>query len=191
VKTEKRLTFTDRAAWRSWLVANHASSQTVWLVFFRTSTGSPSIDYESAIEEALCYGWIDSLIKSLDDQRYMRKFTRRTNVGKWSPSNIARMKSLIATGRMTPAGMAVIDPRLLSGASERAHNSHQESVFPQEYQGMLVANPKAMQFFNNLPPSQKRLTVGWVLSAVKPETRLRRMQEVVTRMAAGQRLGLK
>lgn len=184
------LTFSDQAGWRNWLEVNHTSSQAVWLVFYRRQTGRSSIDYESAVEEGLCYGWIDSIIKHLDTDRYARKFTKRTNPKKWSPTNLDRLKMLIETGRMTPAGLTVIDPGVLSGSIQPATREHQDMNFPHEYDLRLKANIAAYVFFNSLPPSQRRLTVGWVMSAVKPETRNKRMEEVISRMASGERLGL-
>lgn len=188
---EEYLYFSDQAAWHTWLSDNHAARQVVWLIFYKSQTGLPSIDYECAVEEAICFGWIDSLIKHLDDQRYARKFTRRTNIKKWSPTNIKRLKRLIAAGRMTPAGKAVIDPAILSGTVEPVRRAHQEMALSSEYQEILKGNPEAWKFFNSLPPSQKRLTIVWVMSAVKPETQKKRMEEVLSRMARGKRLGLK
>jgi uncharacterized protein YdeI (YjbR/CyaY-like superfamily) len=185
------LTFTGQAQWHAWLEANHATSRTVWLVFYRSNTDPSSLDYEGAVEEALCYGWIDSIIKHLDNERYARKFTKRLNPKKWSPTSLDRLKMLIENGRMTPAGLAVIDPGVLSGSIQPSTRVHQELDFPQEYDLKLKANDAAYIFFNSLPPSQRRLTVGWVMSAVKPETRNKRMEEVLSRMASGKRLGLK
>jgi uncharacterized protein YdeI (YjbR/CyaY-like superfamily) len=191
VTPENYLTFSDQASWRTWLEVNHASSQAVWLVFYRRQTGLPSIDYESAVEEALCYGWIDSIIKHLDTDRYARKFTKRTNPKKWSPANLDRLKMLIENRRMTPAGLAVIDPGVLSGSIQPATREHQDLYFPPEFDLRLKGNLAAYVFFNSLPPSQRRLTVGWVMSAVNLETRNKRLEEVISRMASGKRLGLK
>jgi uncharacterized protein YdeI (YjbR/CyaY-like superfamily) len=149
------------------------------------------LNYEGAAEEALCYGWIDSIIKHLDNDRYARKFTKHKNPKKWSPTNLDRLKMLIENGRMTPADLAVIDPGVLSGSIQPATRGHQDLNFPHEYNIRLKANSAAYAFFNSLPPSQRRLTVGWVMSAVKPETRNKRLEEVLSQMASGKRLGLK
>src|SRR5919206_1474760 len=102
----KTLYVKDRAAWRAWLEENHASEREVWLVYYKKHTGRPRVPYDDAVEEALCFGWIDSLVKTLDADRYIQKFTPRVNARKWSRSNLERVKKLLREGRMTEAGRA-------------------------------------------------------------------------------------
>ena len=101
------------AQWRAWLRKNHGIIREVWLVFYKKHTGKPGVTYGQAVEEALCWGWIDSIIKRLDDERYAQKFTPRADAAKWSASNILRARALILAGRMRSAGLAVISPDVL------------------------------------------------------------------------------
>ena len=107
VTVKKSLHVTSRAAWRAWLERNHRRKTEVWLVFFKAHTGKPRVEYDDAVEEALCFGWVDSLVKRLDEERYAQKFTPRKAGSRWSPSNRTRVAKLVREGRMTPAGLAV------------------------------------------------------------------------------------
>lgn len=108
MKMDRLLTVRSHVAWRRWLSKNHDREGDVWLVFFKRVTGEPSLPYDDAVEEALCFGWIDSLIRRIDDRRYARKFTPRKDTTTWSPSNRARAARLLRDGRMTPAGLAKV-----------------------------------------------------------------------------------
>src|SRR5918992_6386370 len=112
MKISKKLYVTNRDEWRAWLEKNHATEREVWLIYYKKHTGKPRIPYDDAVEEALCFGWIDSIVKTLDGDRYMQKFTPRTNVGKWSRLNLERVKKLLHEGRMTEAGRAKLPPDL-------------------------------------------------------------------------------
>ena len=185
------LALADSASWRTWLEAHYASESEAWLVYYKKTAGQPSIDYESSVEEALCYGWIDSIIQKIDEASYARKFTPRTNIVKWSESNKRRVRKLTAEGRMTPAGMEKvtfpIDPKEASAQS----SSRQMFEFSPEMIEVFHANPIAWAFFNQLSPSERRNVTGWIMSAKKDETRLRRLTEAMGLFAQGQRLGLK
>jgi len=107
MKIGKTLYVTNRADWRKWLKKNHKKEPEIWLIYFRKSTGKPRIEYSDAVEEALCYGWIDSIEKRIDEERLAQRFTPRRPNSNWSESNKERMKKLIKNGKMTPAGLAV------------------------------------------------------------------------------------
>lgn len=176
----------SRAAWRAWLAKHHAAASEVWLVFHKTHTGTPSIDYDAAVEEALCFGWVDSLIKRLDADRYARKFTPRKADSKWSPSNRRRYAQLKAARRLAAAGKA------RQPTSRNAYDPAPDtSKLPADVATALKATPKAWTCFQSLPPSHRRRYLLWILTAKLDETRQRRLREAVRLLLRGQELGLR
>jgi len=174
--------------WHNWLQQNHASAKEVWLIFYKKHTGKASLNYEETVEEALCYGWIDSLIKKLDEERYARKFTPRINFSKWSDSNINRMNKLIGTGRMKPEGLRTITQEILAS---RPQEKSKELEVPSYIKDKLSSIPAAACNFEDLSPSHKKRYIGWIDSAKKKETKLRRLEEAVKMLIRNERLGLK
>ena len=177
----------DLGAWRAWLAKHHQSETEVWLVFYKQHTGKPSIDYGDALDEALCFGWIDSLVKRLDDARYARKFTPRKPDSKWSASNRKRYAVLRDSGRLMPAGLERPPTRRTATRPPR----YELKVIPPYIQRVLRGRPAAWKTFQRLAPSHQRRYVGWIDSAKREETKLRRLQEAVELLAAGKQLGLK
>jgi uncharacterized protein YdeI (YjbR/CyaY-like superfamily) len=175
------------ARWRKWLAANHASATEVWLVFYKQHTGRRSIDYLDALDEALCFGWIDSLVRRIDDDRYTRKFTPRKPGSKWSEINKKRYATLEAEGRLAAAGKAR-SPK--NGGSYGPRPSGPKKL-PAYIAKALKARPAAWSFFETLAPSHQRHCFGWVDVAKRPETRERRLREVIRLLSAKQKLGLK
>ncbi len=175
----------DRQQWRPWLGKHHASSPGVWLVFYKDHTGVKSILYEDSVRAALCFGWVDSLIKRLDDDRYARKFTPRKSTSKWSDSNRQRWAELKAAGLLTAAGLAAA-----STDNTYAPPSPIPDL-PAYIAKALQANPKAWRFFQELAPTYRRHFVGWIHTAKRPGTREKRIRESIALLAAGKKLGLK
>jgi uncharacterized protein YdeI (YjbR/CyaY-like superfamily) len=179
------LRVTSRRQWRAWLAKHHASSPGVWLVFYKAHTGAKSIPYEDAVREALCFGWIDSLVKRLDDDRYALKVTPRKPTSKWSDLNRRRWAELEAAGRLAPAGLA---------AAPTTRTYAPRPVIP-ELPGYIAralrANSRAWKFFRELAPTYRRDFVVWIHLAKRPETRARRIRESISLLAAGKKLGLK
>jgi len=171
--------------WRTWLGRHHASSPGVWLVFYKNHTGIESIPYEDAVREALCFGWIDSLIKRLDDNRYARKITPRQPASKWSAINRKRWAELKAAGRLTPAGLAAAP----TGNTYAPRPAIPD--MPAYIAAAFKTNPKAWKYFRELAPSHRRHFVVWIHTAQRPETREKRIRESIALLAAGQKLGLK
>jgi uncharacterized protein YdeI (YjbR/CyaY-like superfamily) len=164
---------------------HHASSQGVWLVFYKDHAPVKSLPYEESVREALCFGWIDSLIKRLDDDRYARKFTPRQPTSKWSDINRKRWEELKVAGLLTPAGIA-------AAPTENAYALRPEIPdLPTYIADALKANPKAWGFFQELAPTYRRHFVGWIHTARRPETREKRIREAIALLEAGQKLGLK
>jgi uncharacterized protein YdeI (YjbR/CyaY-like superfamily) len=176
--------FSGRAAWRAWLKKNHATSPGLWLVFYKPGKG---ITYEEAVEEALCYGWIDSLIKRLDADRYLRKFTPRTNTGHWSAINLQRIRRLQREGRMTTAGLAKLD----KGVQAYVPLAKRRIAVPPDLRRALAGNPRARENFARLAPSYRRHYVAWIATAKKAETRVRRLRIALALLAKDRKLGMK
>ena len=176
----------SRREWRSWLAKNHASSAGVWLVYYKDHTGVKSIDYGDSVCEALCFGWVDSLIKRLDEERYARKFTPRKPTSNWSDSNRKRWAELQAAGLLAEAGLA-------AAPTENRYGPRPEipEGVPAELEKALQANAKARKFFQTLAASHQRHYAGWIHLAKRPETREKRIRECVKLLAAGKKLGLK
>ena len=176
----------DAAEWRAWLATHHRSESEVWLVFHKRHTGTPSISYDDAVDEALCFGWIDSLVRRLDDARYARKFTPRKPDSRWSDSNRTRYARLRAAGRVTAAGLE-------RPPTNRSYDRPRpdSSAVPRYIQQALRGRPAAWEYFRRLAPSSRRLYVAWIDSAKRQETKRRRLREAVDLLAAGKKLGLK
>lgn len=172
------LYLTDRVAWRLWLEEHHHGKREVWLLFYKKHTGKPCIPYDDAVEEALCFGWIDSVVKRIDDERYAQKFTPRRPGGNWSESNRRRVRKLIAEGRMTDAGLATIDPAIVS-EEPPAKPARRALVVPRFIKQALMADPEAWAYFQAQPPSHRREYISWITEAKKDETRARRLRETI------------
>jgi uncharacterized protein YdeI (YjbR/CyaY-like superfamily) len=175
----------DRQRWRRWLEKNHASSPGVWLVFYKGHTGTKSLPYEDSVREALCFGWVDSLIRRLDDHRYARKFTPRKPKSKWSDSNRKRWADLKSAGLLAPPGLAAAP----TGNTYAPPPAIPE--LPRYIARTFKENLKAWTAFNRLAPSHRREYVRWIHSAKRRETRERRVQESIALLASGKKLGLK
>ena len=173
--------------WRKWLAEHHDSEAEVWLVFHKLHTGRASIAYEDAVDEALCFGWVDSLVKRLDDARYARKFTPRRPESKWSTSNRERYAQLQASGRLMPAGLS-------QPPTDRSYDRPVRlpySRVPRYMQEALNKRPTARANVEKLAPSYRRKYIGWIDSAKLEETKLRRLKEAIGLLSAGKKLGLK
>ncbi len=177
----------SRAEWRRWLQRNHAASPGVWFIFHKVHTGRRTVSYDEAVEEALCFGWIDSIARRLDDERYLQKFSPRRPESRWSESNLVRVKRLIAAGLMTPAGMAQVE-----GAESRPAVAPAVSAeVGADLRRALAKRPTAAKRFAELPPGYVRASMRWINSAKKPDTRARRIAEFVAVTARGERIGSK
>ena len=182
----------DRAAWRQWLSQNHdLEMDGVWLVYYKAHTGKSCVAYDDSVEEALCFGWVDSLIRRLDDDRFARKFTPRKPDSHWSESNRKRVEHLIAQGLMTPAGIALVETAKASGRWLDDGRPQVSERPCQAFRDALVANREAARFFDALTMAQQRQFVLWINTAKKDETRSRRVAESITLLEQGKKLGMK
>jgi uncharacterized protein YdeI (YjbR/CyaY-like superfamily) len=188
----KALHVIERRQWRAWLEANGGKEKEIWLIFYKKHTGKARLAYDDAVEEAICFGWIDSTVKRLDEEAYAQKFTPRNRNSKWSDLNIRRARKMIAAGLMASAGLAKIDPALLkrNQVPPRTYPDKNSTIPPFILAG-LAADHAAWNYFQTLAPSYCRLYSRWVASAKKEETRQKRLAELVATMRAGRKLGMK
>lgn len=176
--------FTSQSAFRKWLTRHGASESEVWIGFYKAGAPKTGITYKQALDEALCFGWIDGLIKSIDESAFQRRFTPRKVSSIWSNVNIARVGELMALGVVTPAGTAAFEKR-------QAHRSgvysfeNKAMAFAPARQRLFEANARAWMFFTSQAPSYQRAITHWVESAMKEETRDKRMQELIARSNEG------
>jgi uncharacterized protein YdeI (YjbR/CyaY-like superfamily) len=169
-----------RGQWRAWLAANSEREKEIWLIYYRKASGRPRIPYADAVEEAICFGWIDGKIKKLDQARFAQLFMPRRPKSQWSRINIARARKMIREGKMTAAGLKVFDPR------------NQTPALPTELPAFLAEEFRkqktAWENFQRFPPSYQRMTIGWVASAKQEATQLRRLQRLIAESAANRRI---
>jgi len=186
VKTLRTLKVRSRREWRNWLQQHHDSETEIWLIFHKQHADETSIGYTDAIEEALCFGWVDSLVARLDEDRYARKFTPRKPNSRWSTINRQRYADLKARGLMAAPGLAR-EPTSRSGDAPRPSMA----AIPSYIETKLRANARAWEHFERLAPSYRRLYIGWIDSAKREETKEKRLREAIDLLAAGKKLGLK
>jgi uncharacterized protein YdeI (YjbR/CyaY-like superfamily) len=184
----KTFTAADRSMWRAWLT-EHASTETdIWLVYYKKHTGKPTVAYTESLEEALCFGWVDSLIQKIDEDKYARKFTPRKAGSNWSEVNRRLVAKLIREGLMTEAGLARVDFPLPDLQTPRLRPAAQE--IPEWLESALKASPVAWVNFKNLPPSHQRRYIGWISDARREETREKRIHEAIALLEEKKRLGI-
>jgi uncharacterized protein YdeI (YjbR/CyaY-like superfamily) len=176
----------DRATWRSWLEANHATARGAWLVTWRPRSGHAFLDYEAAVEEALCVGWVDSTGGRVDDDRGKLYFAPRKPRSVWAATNKARVERLIRDGRMGPAGLAAIE-RAKRDGSWQVLDSVERLEVPPDLAAALDARPPARMRFEAFPPSARKQLLAWVATAVRPETRAARVATVAEAAARNER----
>lgn len=168
----------NRAAWRAWLRRHHRTAPGVWLVYHKKASDTPSVTYEEAVQEALCYGWIDSLVRALDTDRYRQLFTPRKPRSTWSQLNKRRVARLLAEGRMQPAGLATIAAAKANG-SWRSLDAVESLTIPADVRRAFAAEGDALRHFRGYAASLRKGMLYWLASAKRPETRARRLAKLV------------
>lgn len=172
----------DRACWRQWLEQNHQESIGVWLVYYKVKSGRPSVQYSEAVQEALCFGWIDSKVQSLDEVRYRQIFTPRKPKSVWSKLNKQYIEELIAQGQMTEAGLAKIAVAK-QDLSWTSLDEIEALIIPEDLKQALALNDTANRCFRAFNNTAKKNILFWIQSAKRPETRLNRIEKTVTSSA--------
>jgi len=176
------LEVTDRQAWRDWLRRNAGKKQEIWLVYYKKNSGQTRLSYEDAVQEALCFGWIDGKIQRIDEQRYAQRFTPRKPNSRWSATNIRRVERLTAEGEMTAGGLASFN------SAARRQTPPLPTQMPKEIEAQFRKQRVAWNNFQSFPPHYRRLTTGWVASAKKQETRLKRLEKLIEFSARNERI---
>ncbi len=172
----------DRQAWRQWLTENHQDAIGVWLIYYKVKSGQASVKYSEAVKEALCFGWIDSKVKSLDGDRYMQVFTPRKPKSVWSKLNKQYLEELIEQGLMTEAGLATITVAKQNG-SWTSLDQIEALIMPADLQKALATNENANRYFAAFSNTTKKIILVWIESAKRPETRLKRIEQTVNSAA--------
>ncbi len=174
----KTIYASDRKQWREWLAQNHRTSLCIWLVYYKIKSGKPSVRYSEAVKEALCFGWIDSKVKSLDAERYRQIFTPRKPKSVWSKLNKQYIEELIEQGLMTEAGFEKIEVAKQNGSWNKL-DAIEQLIIPADLSQALVANETANKYFEAFSNTSKKNILYWVENAKRPETRLKRIEQTI------------
>lgn len=188
----KTLHVTNRDEWHRWLEVNHKKEKEIWLVYYKKHTCNPRIPYDDAVEEAICFGWIDSIIKRIDENTYCQKFTPRRKTSKWSEKNIERAEKMLSQGKMTTPGIALFeqtrnDPSLIV----KSEKTPSFIEIPEDLNKKLHNTGHAFRYFIAFPRSYQMMCIKWINAAKRPETRERRIEEVARKASEGEKIGLK
>lgn len=176
----------DRADWRAWLIAHHATSSGVYLVSWRRASGRTSVPYAEAVEEALCVGWVDAIARTLDEDRSLQWFSPRRSRSGWARSNKERIARLTTAGLMLPAGLAVVEEAKRNG-TWTMFDEVDNLIVPDDLATALAEAPPARTHWDAFPPSVRRALLAWIVQAKRPETRAKRIAEIAGRAARNER----
>jgi uncharacterized protein YdeI (YjbR/CyaY-like superfamily) len=184
----KPVYFAMPAEFRRWLERHHASTPELWVGFYKKHTGRPSMTWPEAVAEALCFGWIDGIRKSVDAARYVNRFTPRRPGSNWSAVNVRLVQELIASGRMRPAGLKAFEGRRPEKAGQYSYEQRKTARLTPEMEAAFRANPDAWRFFESQPPGYRQLMTFWIMSAKQDATRGRRLAALIEASAEGRRI---
>jgi uncharacterized protein YdeI (YjbR/CyaY-like superfamily) len=184
MKNYPNIHFTSQSDFRNWLSQNHDKSTGISLVFYKAHTGKRTFSYPQALDEALCYGWIDSTARRIDDEKYCQNFAPRTNISNWSEVNKLKVLKLIENGKMTQAGLNKIDVYLKTGKLDWKHENIRKGPepvpeLPQYFKTILLENQTAFENFQKLAASHKKTYLNWIIAAKREETKLKRVNKVL------------
>jgi len=186
----KEILFKNRAEWRSWLENNHDKEKLIWIVYYKKHVDKHSVTQTQAVEEALCYGWIDSTVRRIDDEKYMQQFTPRNEKSIWSDINKKRINMLIKNGSMTEAGMKKVITAKKNGYWNKINIHTNIKEIPIELKSALSKNKKALTNFKQLTPSHKKQYIYWIATAKKEETRIKRALKAIQLLERNKKLGM-
>jgi uncharacterized protein YdeI (YjbR/CyaY-like superfamily) len=179
--------FKSQKEWEAWLERNHETSG-IWLKFAKKTSGIPTVSYQEAVDSALCYGWIDGQMKSLDDTHYIQRFTPRTSTSNWSKINRGKAEAFIAEGRMRPPGLRAIEVARANGRWEKAYEGQREMTVPADFAKALKKNSRAKRSFDSLNSTNRYAVLYRIHDAKKPETRARRIESFIAMLADGKKI---
>jgi uncharacterized protein YdeI (YjbR/CyaY-like superfamily) len=181
--------FATAAEFRAWLEQHHADERELWVGFHKKGSGRPSITYPEAVAEALCFGWIDGVRRSVDDESYANRFTPRRRGSNWSAVNVKLVEELTRAGRMHPAGLKAFEERAPARTGVYSYENRHAARLDAEQEAQLRANAAAWEFFQAQPPGYRQTAVWWVVSAKRPETRQQRLATLIEDSANGRMIG--
>jgi len=187
---DKALHFISRQEWRKWLEENSSSAQEIWLLHYKKHTNKTSVSHNDAVEEALCFGWIDGKLKSIDGDRFILRYSPRKANSVWSKINKDKAEQMIAQGKMTQAGLARIEEARKNGNWDKAYTNRTKDEMPADLENALKEDLRAWKNFMDFANSYRNMYVGWVNSSKTDETRKRRIAEVVKRSALNRKPGI-
>jgi uncharacterized protein YdeI (YjbR/CyaY-like superfamily) len=179
--------FPTPADLRRWFEKHHATEQELQIGYYKKGSGEPSITWPESVDQALCFGWIDGIRKSLDENSYTIRFTPRKRGSTWSNINIKRAQELIDEGLMQPAGLAAFNARRENRSGIYSYEQRSENL-PEPYLGKLKKNKAAWKCFQSQPPGYRKIAMWWIVSAKKEETRLKRLAQLIENCAAGRKI---
>lgn len=182
------LLFASKGELEAWLEENHADGEGLWLKIAKKGSGVESVDYAEALEVALCFGWIDSQKRALDEAFFLQRFTPRRPRGKWSQINRAKAEALIAAGTMRPAGLAEVEAAKADGRWEAAYQGQRTATVPDDLKDELDRNEAASEFFANLDSANRYAIIYRLQEAKKPETREKRLRKFVAMLERGEKI---
>ena len=182
--------FATPAAFRKWLEKNHAKEQELLVGFYKKGSGKPSIDWPQSVDEALCFGWIDGIRRTIDEESYSIRFTPRKKGSNWSAVNVRKVAELIQAGKMAPAGMAAWEARKEDKTAIYSYENRKELKLDPALERQLKANKAAWEYFQSRPAGYRHLATFYVMSAKREETRQRRLEKLIADSAAGRPIGV-
>lgn len=190
VNEDDPLYFVNRDQWRTWLEQNFEISTEVWLVYYKKHTKKPTIDYDEAVQEALCFGWIDGKVKRIDEERYMQRYTPRKLNSKWSLSNKKRVEKLIKENKMTNHGLSHVEAAKEDGRWDIAYSTKKMYPIPENLEKALKKDEVAWKNFNNFSKSSQLMYIGYIMDAKQEDTKIRRIKKVVERSRNNVKAGM-
>lgn len=179
--------FKDGAEFREWLSENHDKESEIWIGMFKKASGKVGINYDQALDEALCFGWIDGIVKKYDQDSFMQRFTPRRAKSNWSKINVGHVERLIKEGKMTKAGLTEVEAAKKDGRWERAYHSPSNMKIPEDFLKELAKSKKAIEFFETLNKTNRFYIAYQLQDAKKEETRIRRMKKIIETLERGEK----
>jgi uncharacterized protein YdeI (YjbR/CyaY-like superfamily) len=176
---ESELFFANRSEWHKWLEVNHNKCDSIWVIYFKKNSKKESVSYNDAVEEALCFGWIDSIVKSIDNETYKQKYTPRRKNSIWSKVNKNRVEKMIMEGKMTSFGMVKVEEAKMNGQWAKAYGARIKPEIPDDLKNALEKNQIARNNFYNFSDSYQTTYIYWLNSAKRNETRIKRLNEII------------
>jgi uncharacterized protein YdeI (YjbR/CyaY-like superfamily) len=181
------LEFKSKEHWRKWLLENHDKSDGIWFRFYKKSSGLQKVNYDQALDEALCFGWIDGQVRSLDEKSYLQRFTPRRTKSMWSQRNTEHIARLIKEGKMHPSGLKEVEKAKADGRWGNAYASPKNTKAPDDFLKELAKNKKAEEFYHTLNKTNTYAIIWRINEAKRPETRVRRIQKFIQMLAKGEK----